>query len=53
MVTFVGRPAATVGAVYVAVSSPVETIVPPFGVVTDQVTPVLLVLVTVAENDAV
>jgi hypothetical protein len=46
MVTLVGRPAAIVGAVY----RPEELIVPPFVVVTAQVTAVLLVLATVAVN---
>jgi hypothetical protein len=48
-VTLVGRPVATRGAVY----TPFASMVPPFGVVTDQVTPVLLTFVTVAVNCAV
>jgi hypothetical protein len=48
-VALVGRPAAIVGAVY----KPVESIDPPFGVVTAQVTAILLVFVTVEVNCAV
>src|SRR5580698_11282060 len=44
-VTFAGSPGATVGATYTPV---VGLMVPPFGVVTAQVTAVLVVLVTVA-----
>ena len=53
IVTLVGRPAATTGGVYVAVVGPVDAIVPPFAVVTAHVTAVLVLLVTVAVNDAV
>jgi hypothetical protein len=49
MVALPGRPSAAVGAVY----RPVELMVPPFVVVTAQVTAVLLVFVTVAVNCAV
>jgi hypothetical protein len=48
-VTLAGRSGSTVGAVY----KPFASMVPPFGVGTDQVTAVLLVPVTVAVNCAV